>query len=202
MKRIITWFKQRGMQLLRLEKDRARIALGGSLGIYIAFSPFIGFHTAMTLVCAWLLGLNAALLFTVSMLINNPWTMLPVYGAGYWFGEWLFSLVGIDPLLSNPSWMVYCNAWLQQYMPWDGFSFWAFMVGGNVLGILLALMSYPLIIWLVKVVGINHKERVFNTMRHSKKAVISLKEKAVPMIQRVTEKSRVRKTAYENSGTK
>lgn len=199
---MIAWLKERSQQLIRLEKDSTKLAFGCSLGIYIAFSPFIGFHTAMTFLFSWLFGLNVAVLFTVSMLINNPWTMVPVYGLGYWFGDFLFSCIGFNHHAYNPQWVLVCNAWLQHYIAWEGFSFWAFMLGGNVLGILFALISYPIITWLVTTVGITHKDRVIRTMLHSKQAVNAIKAKATPVIQRVTQKSRLQRTVYEGNSSK
>lgn len=198
---MIAWLKERGSQLLRLEKDPTKLAFGCSLGIYIALSPFIGFHTIMSFLFSWLFGLNITLVLTVSMLINNPWTMIPVYGAGYWYGNWLFSWTPINHYAYNPSWIVFCNAWLHQYIPCEGFSFWAFMIGGNVLGILLALISYPLLRWLIATISLTNKDRVMRTVLHSKQAVRSLRAKATPMIQRVTQK-RLQRTIYENSGSK
>ncbi len=112
------------------------------------------------------------------MLINNPWTMVPVYGFGYWFGDWLLNFVQINHHAYNPSWVMMCNSWLQQYIPWEGFSLWAFLVGGNILGILFGLISYPFVKWLIVTFGIRHQERVLRTMMHSRQALYSLRKKS------------------------
>ena len=209
---MISWLKERGLRLIRLEKNSTKLAFGCSLGIYIAFSPFVGLHTAMVFLCSWLFGLNIAVLLTVSMMINNPWTMVPVYGAGYWFGDWFLAGIGINHHAYNPQWVITCNTWLQQYIQCEGFSFWAFMLGGNVLGIALALLCYPLLLWLIRT-SIDRKEQVLRTMVQSQQAVRSLKEKAAPMIQKVKQKSRFpstfselrrthQRTVYETSNPK
>lgn len=203
VKNILTWFYQRMIKLIRLEKDSAKLAFGSSLGIYIAFSPFIGFHTAMVILFSWLFSLNIAVLFTVSVLINNPGTMVPVYGLGYWFGNWLLAFIGVDHYAFNPGWISSCNAWLQHYVAVKGFSFWAFMLGGNVLGILLALLSYPLIKWLLRTISVKGKQQVLRTVARSKRAVNSLTMRTKPVLQRLAQKSRIKDRQWnENNCTK
>jgi uncharacterized protein (DUF2062 family) len=199
---MIAWFTNYSLRLLHLERDSSKLALGVSLGIYIALSPFIGFHTAMAFLFAWLFGLNVAILLSVSMLINNPWTMVPVYGSGYWFGDWLLSKIGIAHYALNPSWMSACNNWLRDYLPKDGISLWAFLVGGNLLGILLALISYVPVKRFIALLTTENKNRVLRTMDHSKQMVHSLQQKAAPMLRNVTQKARARKTMYETGSSK
>ncbi len=66
LRSVITWLKQRGKHVIHLEKDHKKLALGISLGVYIALCPFIGFHTAMVFLCAWLFRLHVGVLLTVS----------------------------------------------------------------------------------------------------------------------------------------
>lgn len=115
-----------------------------ALGVYVAFSPFIGFHTIMVFVFAWVFGLNLPIMFATSNLVNNPWTMVPVYASGYACGDWmLHSLLRLDTMYLNPAWMVYFNSMLNHYVGLSHISLWAFMIGGNLLGILAGLMVYP-----------------------------------------------------------
>src|SRR5581483_10373754 len=65
------------------EHCSTKLALSFCVGVYIAFSPFIGLHTVMTFIFVWLFGLNLAATFTASWLINNPWTMIPIYSTDY-----------------------------------------------------------------------------------------------------------------------
>ncbi len=199
---MIAWLKRQCTNLVQLEQNNDKLALGCSIAIYIAFCPFIGFHTIMTFLFSWLCGLNVALLLTVSMLINNPWSMIPIYSMGYWCGDQLCMLIGFNHHAYNPQWIIMANKWIHHYIAWEGFSFWTFMIGGNIVGLLLALISYPIIAWLTRTFNSSHREKVIQTVLNSKQAMHSLKAKAAPMIRRVTEKSRVQRTAYENSGSK
>jgi uncharacterized protein (DUF2062 family) len=131
--------------LLTKERSPHKLALSVSLGIYIAFCPFIGLHTIMTFLFSWLLGLNLVVVWIVSHIINNPWTMVPVYGVGYLFGNWLLTTVaGFEPMVLNPSWMHWVNGLLYAHIGVPHIAFWSLMLGGNVIGLALALPAYPL----------------------------------------------------------
>lgn len=122
-----------------------KMALSICMGIYIAFSPFIALHTVMVMLAAWLLPLNGAVMFAISNVINNPWTLIPVYGLDYLCGQTIFYWLGIDGAALNPEWMNGINTYMQNYIALPHFSFWTFMVGGNVLGILVAVCAYPFV---------------------------------------------------------
>lgn len=113
------------------------------VGVYIAFSPFVGFHTIMVCIFSWLFRLNFPVTMGISILINNPWTMIPVYGADYLFGELLFYTMGINSKAWNPVWVEMLNAKITAYVPIPTVSLWSFMIGGNLLGIMIAGMLYP-----------------------------------------------------------
>lgn len=130
---------------IKNERCPRRLAFSVSLAVFIAFSPFVGFHTAMVFLFAWLFALNAAVLLAISMLINNPWTMVPIYAADHVVGDRIFSLFGIDGMNLNPDWVCSVNAWISHYTGLEGISLWAFLVGGNLLSIVLAITIYPII---------------------------------------------------------
>jgi uncharacterized protein (DUF2062 family) len=112
-------------------------------GVYIAFCPFIGFHTLMTFGIGWLFALNVPLMFVVSHIINNPWTMIPVYASGYICGEWiLHDMLHIDTMVYNPAWVTHFNDIVSYYTGFGHISFLSFMVGGNLLGIIGGLLAY------------------------------------------------------------
>ncbi len=127
-------------------KERSVTILTASfaLGAYVAFCPFICCHTLIIILLAWLFPLNWFVMLAVSNVINNPWTMIPVYSSGYFTGEWLLGgLCGIDTQSCNPLWVQSLNDTLYHYTGLHGVAFWSFMVGGNLLGLLLAAMLYP-----------------------------------------------------------
>jgi uncharacterized protein (DUF2062 family) len=125
------------------ERSPYKLSFACALGVYIGISPFPGFHTAMVLIFAWIFSVNVAVLFAVSVLINNPWTMLPVYSFDHIFGKWLLRLLDIDYMRYDPAWMESFNIFLKKHIGLTGLSPIAFIVGGNVLGIGMAFISYP-----------------------------------------------------------
>jgi len=76
--------------------------------------------------------------------------MVPLYVSDYLFGDWFLWKCGIDSMTINPSWMSYVNGPLTTYIGLSGISFWAFMVGGNLLGIIFGVILYPILIVLFR----------------------------------------------------
>jgi len=128
-----------------LERCPRQLSLSFCLGVYIAFSPFVGLHTAMVFLFSWLFALNFTVLLTVSCCINNPWTMVPVYGAGHLVGDWLFALFRCDGLQWNPWWVKSLNVSIAPYLGGTHISLWSFLIGGNLLGIVMSIAVYPII---------------------------------------------------------
>ncbi len=144
---IIQKIQQFGKSLLLAETSVRKLALSTSLGIFIAFSPFVGLHTLMAVGLCWLLSFNFAVTMAVSSLINNPWTMVPVYGCDYVFGKWLSCLCKIDLINFAPGFFLGLFEPVGSYLGFSGHSIWTFFVGGNVLSVLLAIIMYPPIKW-------------------------------------------------------
>lgn len=141
MTRIKNFFKQ----LLLKESSPHKLSLALCVGIYVAFSPFPGFHTVEVIVFSWLLSLNFGIVLASSIAVNNPWTMVPVYGAGHVFGQWFCGkIMGVDMCVHNPTWVVSLNSTIAHYTGMSGISLWDFIIGGNLLGIGLALLMYPI----------------------------------------------------------
>ncbi len=105
------------------------------LALYIAFSPFPGAHTIMMIVSAYIFGLHFPTLFIIGS-INNPWTAIPFYSFDYAFGYWfVHSLLGWNPSLVIS---------LAKLFGSGEICLWSFFIGGNVLGIISALIAYPI----------------------------------------------------------
>lgn len=126
------------------ERCPSKLAFTCALGIYIGISPLIGLHTAMIFLFGWMFTLSIPMLFAVSVMIHNPWTMMPVYAIDHLFGKWLFTILQIDYLRWDPAWMETCNGFLYEHTGITGLSLTAFMVGGNLLAIGISVMLYPL----------------------------------------------------------
>jgi len=143
---ILRWFKNFFEKLVLKERSPNVLALSFCLGVLIAFSPFVCFHSVLIIFLSWLFSLNLAVAFAATWLINNPWTMVPVYSMNYVFGDWFLKrFIGLDPLTINPRWMDPINGFICKYTGTSGISFWSFMIGGNLLGIAVSVMLYPIV---------------------------------------------------------
>lgn len=116
----------------------SQLALSFAIGIFIAFSPYPGAHTIMMLAARWLFKLNFPVLFLATS-FNNPWTMVPFFAFDYSFGYWFIHSI----LRWDPSWVIS----LERIFGSGRICLWSFFIGGNLLGVVFALLSYPVMIW-------------------------------------------------------
>lgn len=123
-------------RVLHLQESPQRTALAFAIGVFIAFSPAYGLHTAMVVLCTWLFGLNFVALLT-GALINNPWTIVPILGATYWTGALL--LGHAETPAFNWSDLSFAGIY-DQVLPY----LVPFLLGGLVLSVIGGLISYPL----------------------------------------------------------
>lgn len=130
-------------RIIAYERSPSKLAFTCALGIYIGISPLIGLHTAMIFLFGWMFALSIPALFAVSVIIHNPWTMVPIYSLDHFFGKWLFTALNIDYLQWDPAWVETCNLFLKEHTGITGLSLSAFLVGGNLLGIGISVILYP-----------------------------------------------------------
>ena len=128
-------------QILHLDESPQRTALAFAVGVFIAFSPTYGLHTLMVLFCTWAFRLNFLALMA-GALVNNPWTIVPMLGATLWTGFQILGMPPIEPITWSD---VSFAAVYRQVSPY----ILPFLVGGLVLSILGAAVSYPLSYWVI-----------------------------------------------------
>jgi uncharacterized protein (DUF2062 family) len=142
---MMVWVKNFFKKLIYQERSAEKLALSFCIGNYIAFSPFPGFHTLMVFLFSWMFSLNLGVTFASSCFINNPWTMIPVYGSDYIFGYWLLHKVfNLNFEVFEPWWMYYINMFCEKTLGIAKPCIISFIVGGNILGIGLSILLYPL----------------------------------------------------------
>ena len=146
---MLTKIKDYFKRLLLAEGSTKRLAASFSLGTFIALSPTIPFQTPLIFILSWAFRLNVAVTFTACYLVNNPFTLVPIYVADYLFGVWLFNTVlGLQLERYNPSWVRAFNTFLAKYIDLakytgNEFCFWCLILGGLIIGIAGALIVYP-----------------------------------------------------------
>jgi uncharacterized protein (DUF2062 family) len=130
------WLKFR-----RLQDDPQQIAGGMALGVFIAFTPTIPFHTVAALSLAALLRVSPVTAF-LGIQLSNPLTIPPMYLAAYKVGRFL--LHGGQPL-AYPATFDF-HAWLHVL----GQGGAALQVGGVIIALPPAIAAYFLTLWGVR----------------------------------------------------
>ena len=141
------YIRDRIRSLFHLSDSPNKLASAFALGVFIAFTPTIGLHTISCLFFAWLFRLSKLVVLTAAF-INNPWTIVPLYGFCLWFG---IKITGSDTAIPHIAWheLTFSNAYLilKPYL-------WPFVAGTLVIGVAAAVVSYGLIYW----AAIKHKK--------------------------------------------
>ncbi|MGH9460422.1 MAG: DUF2062 domain-containing protein [Vicinamibacteria bacterium] len=129
-------------QLLHLGDSPERTALAFSVGVFLSFSPFIGFHTIIGLAIAFLFRLNR-LAVLIGTYVNTPWTFAPVASFGAAVG---FYALGTESRLSAIAWnsMLSISFWRHMFSDVDHLLL-PFFVGNLILSVLASLISYLIV---------------------------------------------------------
>jgi uncharacterized protein (DUF2062 family) len=127
--------------LFRLSDSPHRLATAFALGVFIAFSPTIGLHTVSCLLLAWAFRLSKLAVLTAAF-INNPWTIVPLYGSCMWLGIKITGGRTIPHIAWNE--LTFTNAYLvlRPYI-------WPFVAGTLTAGVAAAAVSYGVAYWAV-----------------------------------------------------
>ena len=71
-------FRATFRRLLALDDPPERTALAFAIGVFIAFSPFLGLHTILATLIAFVFRFNKVAIYTGTF-INNPFlTLIPI----------------------------------------------------------------------------------------------------------------------------
>ena len=99
-KRVVIPFRAVLKWLIRLRRSPRAVAGGFALGVFLAFTPTIGFQLVLAVFLATFLNLNrpAAL---VAVWITNVATMAPIYTFNYWVGSLFWSGPPVDEVYST-----------------------------------------------------------------------------------------------------
>jgi hypothetical protein len=146
-------FRSAIRRLLALDDPPERTALAFSIGVFIAFSPFLGFHTIMATALAFIFRFNKIAIYTGTF-VNNPFlTLVPIIVASYAVGAFLLGQpLGLPSesreLLLHPQ-IFSGNYWRALFVE-SRHVLVPFAIGGTVLSVVFSLISYPLILSLLR----------------------------------------------------
>jgi len=157
--------------LLGREESPDRVAAAIALGVGIGFSPFMGVHFVLAIGLAFLFKLNkvdAAL----GQFVGNPWTLPPVFAAGYALGRVLLGYdrtevpnLPWDRLLHRDFWHAFGGPTLRPRLA-------SFLIGTLVLATLIGLVAYVLVRGALRIYHRRHPrvaERAARTRERAKR---------------------------------
>ncbi len=143
MKSQYRYVRDRLRSVMKFNDSPHRLAAAFSLGIFISFSPWIGFHILSCIALAWLFRLNKVVVLTASF-INNPWTVVPLYAFCLWFG---FKITGRNAAVPDIAWAeIGFRDMLQILKPF----LWPYVAGTLVVGSVAAIIGYGIFLWGVR----------------------------------------------------
>ncbi|MDQ3818115.1 MAG: DUF2062 domain-containing protein [Acidobacteriota bacterium] len=146
-------FRAAVRRLLAIDDPPERTALAFSIGVFIAFSPFLGLHTITATVLAFAFRFNKIAIYTGTF-INNPFlTLVPIILASYAVGALVMGRPLALPnegmeLLKSPHLLT--AEWWGKLFRTSGEVLIPYIVGGLVLSVICSLAAYPLTLHLLR----------------------------------------------------
>jgi len=140
-------FRAAFRRLLAIDDPPERTALAFSIGVFIAFSPFLGLHTILATLIAFAFRFNKVAIYTGTFLNNPPLTLVPIIVASYAVGALLMGRPlkipdeGVE-LFKDPHLLTG-----DYYRKLFGHSLHVlepFALGGMILSVICSLIAYPL----------------------------------------------------------
>ncbi len=129
------------LKFWRLQDNPQKLALGMALGVFIGVTPTVPFHTVSALFLAALLRVSPITAY-LGVWVMNPVTMAPLYLLAYKVGQ--FVLFKGEPLTLPETY----NLDNLLDLLWRGGA--ALQVGGVIIALPPAIVSYFLTLWIVQ----------------------------------------------------
>jgi len=129
-------------KILLLDCPPNRIAAASALGVFVGFSPYIGFHTVIAIGLSFIFNLPLYPLI-VGAYITNPLTFIPVYTACYKVGELITGQTAEMPVNFTEMSLTTVLTTAKTFI-------FPFFIGAHLLGLILGAITYILTYYLVK----------------------------------------------------
>lgn len=134
-------------KLLWIDDTPERTALAFSVGIFLGFSPFLGFHTLAGIAIAFLFRLNRVAVL-LGVWSNTPWWFIPYYMIATWVGTKVIgfrvdeaAIAGIFRLGMDQGFIA--SGFWKQLATQAGLLL-SFGIGSLLFSLFLGLAAYPL----------------------------------------------------------
>ena len=140
MRRYVT---DRIREIVKLDDPPHKLALAFAIGVFVAFSPWLGLHIISCLFFAWIFRVSKFVVLTATF-VNNPWTMVPIYAFNLWFGV---KITGGSIAVPVISWSEI--GFRELFTVLKPF-LWPFVIGSLVAGTVVGALSYFGFFWAVR----------------------------------------------------
>lgn len=140
-------FRAAFRRLLAIDDPPERTALAFSIGIFIAFSPFLGLHTIMATVIAFVFRFNKVAIYAGTFVNNPVFTLVPIIIGSYAVGAFFMGRPlripdeGVE-LLKNPQ--LFTGEYYKQLFFQSRYIVEPFVVGATVLSVVCSVVAYPI----------------------------------------------------------
>jgi len=180
-------------RFIRIRGAPREVALGFALGIFVGMTPTVGVQTPIAIFLAALFKWSK-LASAIGVWISNPLTVPIIYGVTYITGAKLLNLEPVVNMSLSPTWST-LKAMLQKAPQ----TFGAMTVGGILLGIPLAIVSYYLSYAAVD----KYQKDVKEKLARQKAKLADTKEKVKQkMVERKIHKAEVKSQKADARGQK
>ena len=139
-------FRSTFRRLLALDDPPERTALAFAIGVFIAFCPFLGLHTILATLVAFVFRFNKIAIYSGTF-INNPFlTLVPIIIASYAIGAVVLGRPVRIPdeglsLLTDPH--PFSGDYYRKLFRESWQIVWPFTVGATILSVVCSLIAYP-----------------------------------------------------------
>lgn len=140
--------------IVTLHGSPKAVALGTAIGVFIAFTPTVGFQMLLGAFVATLFGASRPAAM-IPAWITNPVTIPPIYTFTYWLGKFLWSgpavgevyrrLVTAMREMSKLSWYSFHEQFME-FLRIGRDVFMPMLIGGVIVGAILGLITYPIVL--------------------------------------------------------
>jgi uncharacterized protein (DUF2062 family) len=140
-------FRAAFRRLLAIDDPPERTALAFSIGVFIAFSPFLGLHTIMATFIAFVFKFNKIAIYTGTFLNNPPLTLVPIIVASYAVGAFFLGqpleipAEGLE-LFKNPH--IFSGDYYRRLFVESLNILEPFALGGMILSVVCSVIAYPI----------------------------------------------------------
>jgi uncharacterized protein len=152
--------------LLHVEDTPERTAAAFALGVFFGFSPFLGLHTLLGIVFAFLLNVNRVAVL-LGIYSNLPWIIAPYYAFATMAGAMITRTrvpTGFHAQLAALfDLSVFTSAFWSRLITILQPLLWPYTVGSMLGAIILAAIAYPLALAFV-----TSRRRIREIMHHKK----------------------------------